>query len=139
MSSALDGLCTPGGPLAREAPDTMEFEGLVRSGAARLADAERTVNSLDGRFDLAYNAGHALCLAALRHKGYRPTKRYVVFQALPHTLDLGPEVWRVLDRAHSERNRTEYEGDQTIDERLLADVIAACKTVLAVVRQLPPI
>ena len=44
-----------------------EFEGLVRSGLARLNDAERDSNSLDSRFDLAYSAAHALCLAALRH------------------------------------------------------------------------
>jgi hypothetical protein len=117
----------------------MEFTGLVNSGTARLVDAERAVNSLDSRFDLAYNAAHALCLAALRHKGYRPTKRYIVFQALPHTLSLGPEVWRVLDRAHSERNRSEYEGDHSLDERLLAEIITACKTVLAAVRDLPAI
>ncbi len=138
VSSELEGLTGPTGSLTREPPDAMEFAGLVRSGEARLVDAERAVNSLDSRFDLAYNAAHALCLAALRHKGYRPNKqRYVVFQALPHTLGLGPEVWRVLNRAHSERNRTEYEGDRTLDERLLADVIAACKTVLAAIRKLP--
>ena len=31
---------------------------------------------MDSRFDLAYSAAHALCLAALRHHGYRPSKRY---------------------------------------------------------------
>src|SRR5262245_33974305 len=29
-----------------------------------------------------------------RHSGYRPANRYIVFQVLPHTLGLGPEVWR---------------------------------------------
>jgi hypothetical protein len=42
-----------------------EYAGLIQSGQARLADARRTVNSLASRFDLAYNAAHALCLAAL--------------------------------------------------------------------------
>lgn len=138
-SSPLEQLCTPGGPLQREAPDAREFAGLLRSGETRLADAERQANSLESRFDLAYNAAHALCLAALRHAGYRSSKRYIVFQALPHTLGLGPEVWRVLDRAHSQRNRSEYEGDLTVDERLLTDVIKACKTVLASLRELPPL
>ena len=54
--------------LAAETPDRKEFEGLVRSGLARLSDAEKKGNSLDGRFDLAYNAAHALCLAALRSR-----------------------------------------------------------------------
>jgi hypothetical protein len=31
-----------------------------------------------------------------RHHGYRPSKRYIVFQVLPDTLGLGPDVWRVL-------------------------------------------
>jgi hypothetical protein len=117
----------------------VEFAGLVHSGEKRLADAERQVNSLESRFDLAYNAAHALSLAALRHSGYRPSKRYVVFQVLPHTLELGPEVWRVLDRAHNVRNRSEYEGDMSIDERLLAELVQSCKLVLASLRRLPPL
>jgi hypothetical protein len=95
--------------------------------------------SLESRFDLAYNAAHAFCLAALRHAGYRPLKRYIVFQALPHTLGLGPEIWRVLDRAHAVRNRSEYEGDLSVDERLLAELIKACRTVLVSLEKLPPI
>jgi hypothetical protein len=50
---------------------------------------------------------------------YRPRNRYIVFQALPHTLGLGPEVWRVLAKCHDMRNRSEYEGEYDIDERLL--------------------
>jgi hypothetical protein len=42
----------------------------VRSGLARLKDAQLVSNSLDSRFDLAYGAAHALCLAALRHHGF---------------------------------------------------------------------
>jgi len=42
-----------------------ELENLVRSGHL----------SLEGRFDLAYNAAHALALAALRHRGYRSDNR----------------------------------------------------------------
>lgn len=131
MTSPLDNLVA-GGSLHREAPDVSEYEGLVRSGRIRLGDAESTSNALESRFDLAYNAAHALCLAALRRSGYRPAnKRYVVFQALPHTLGLGPEVWKVLDLAHSRRNRSEYEGDLNLPERLLDDVIAAARKVLA--------
>lgn len=138
MPSPLDALCGPGGPLAKEPPDRAEYLGLMQSGHARLADARRTANSLASRFDLAYNAAHALCLAALRRAGYRSSKRYVVFQVLPHTLGLGPEVWRVLDRAHNVRNRSEYEGDLSIDEKLLASVIEACDAVSAALKALPP-
>ena len=91
MPSPLDNLSGAGKPLSAEPPDAHEFAGLKRAGLARLKDAENRTLSLEGRFDLAYNAAHALCLAALRHAGYRPRNRYVVFQVLPHTLDLGPE------------------------------------------------
>ena len=139
MSLPLEDLCGPSGPLQKEPPDAVEFAGLVHSGSTRLIDAERLENSLESRSDLAYNAAHAMCLAALRRAGYRSSKRYIVFQALPHTLDLGPEVWRVLDRAHGVRNRSEYEGDQSVDERLLADLIKACRVVLAALEKLPPL
>ncbi len=138
MTSPLDNLCGPGQPLRKEAPDAKEFAGLKHSGLTRLADAEKRANSLESRFDLAYNAAHALCLAALRRSGYRATNRYIVFQALPHTLGLGPEVWRVLARCHELRNRGEYEGDLYVDDRLLTDLITACKVVAAALDKLPP-
>jgi hypothetical protein len=115
------------------------FAGLKRSGHARLKDAVNTGNSLEGRFDLAYNAAHALCLAALRWYGYRPSNRYIVFQLLPHTLGLGPEVWRVLSKCHDIRNLGEYEGDLNIDDRIVADLIVACQTVSAKVDALRPL
>ena len=125
--------------LAREAPEAKEFDGLVRSGLARLKDAEKQENSLESRFDLAYGAAHALCLAALRHHGYRASKRYIVFQVLPDTLGLGPEVWRVLSKCHDMRNRTEYEGALDVDERLVTDLIVACRKVADKIGQLPAI
>jgi hypothetical protein len=48
---------------------------------------------------------------------------------LPHTLGLGPEVWRILSKAHEIRNRAEYEGDIGVDERVVHDLIAACGIV----------
>lgn len=92
MPSPLDALGGPGKSLRLEPSDAKEFEGLKRSGVARLKDASNSMLSLEGRFDLAYNAAHALCLAALRWHGYRPANRYIVFQVLPHTLALGPDV-----------------------------------------------
>ena len=129
MTSPFDNLSGPGKPLKAEPPDAKEFAGLKRSGHARLQDALNSSLSLEGRFDLAYNAAHALCLAALRWNGYRSTNRYIVFQLLPHTLGLGPEVWRVLSKCHDIRNLGEYEGDLNIDERIVTDLVAACQTV----------
>src|SRR4051812_14533194 len=87
-----------------------EIDGLVRSATARLIDAQKTSNSPESRFDLAYNAAHAFALAALRFHRYRSEKRYIVFQVLPHTLGVAAPTWRLLDRCHRERNATEYEG-----------------------------
>jgi hypothetical protein len=87
---------------------------------------------------LAYNAAHALCLAALRWNGYRSTNRYLVFQLLPHTLGLRPEVWRVLSKCHDIRNLGEYEGDLNVDDRIVTDLITACRAVVAKVDALEP-
>lgn len=139
MTSPLENLSGPDKALRKEAPDAREFAGLKQSGLRRLTDAARKANSVESRFDLAYNAAHALCLAALRRAGYRATNRYIVFQVLPHTLGIGPEVWRVLARCHDVRNRGEYEGDLGVDEQLLAELIKACRTVAAALDKLPPI
>ncbi len=80
MTSPLERLTGPGKLLTAEPPDAKEFARLKHSGVTRLKDAENTTNSLEGRFDLAYNAAHALCLAALRYRGFRPSNRYIVFQ-----------------------------------------------------------
>jgi hypothetical protein len=139
VPSPLENLCGPGKPLRAEPPDTAEFDGLKRSGLARLADADKASLALESRFDLAYNAAHALCLAALRWHGYRSANRYIVFQLLPHTLGLGPEVWRVLARCHEVRNKGEYEGDLDVDERLVVDLLAACHVVATKLDSLGPV
>lgn len=139
MTSAFEKLCGAGKPLKVEPPDAKEFAGLVRSGTARLNDATNHTLALESRFDLAYNAAHALCLAALRWHGYRSSNRYIVFQLLPSTLGLGPEVWRVLSKCHDIRNLGEYEGDLNVDERIVTDLIAACHVVAAKVGALPAI
>ena len=135
MSQPLDNLSGSGKQLKAEAPDAAEIAGLLRTGMARLQDARNTSLALESRFDLAYNAAHALCLAALRRKGYRASNRYIVFQVLPHTLGLGPEVWRVLDKCHNTRNLGEYEGLLDVDARLVSDLITATQAVADTVQQ----
>ena len=92
--------------------------------------------SLESQFDLAYNAAHAICLAALRWHGYRAKHRYIVFQVLPHTLGVGPEVWRILAKAHDTRNLGEYEGHLNLDERFVTDLITAAHSVAEKVNDL---
>ena len=70
MSQALDHLAGPGKPLKAEAPDANEIGGLLRTGVARLNDARNGALALESRFDLAYNAAHALCLAASQTFGF---------------------------------------------------------------------
>ena len=139
MTSAFENLCGPGKPLRAEPPDAGEFNGLLRSARARLKDAGNASLSLESRFDLGYNAAHALCLAALRWRGYRSANRYIVFQLLPQTLGVGAEVWRVLAKCHQVRNLGEYEGDLNVDDRLVVDLLTACKAVEAKVAALAPL
>ncbi len=134
-SVALDNLVNIG-KLKLEPGDQIEFDGLVRSGRTRLADARNLALALESRFDLAYNAAHALALAALRWHGYRPDARYLVFQVLPHTLGFGPEVWRILAKCHEKRNLAEYQGFVEIDERLTLDLIQAAELLLSGVEKL---
>jgi hypothetical protein len=47
-------------------------------------------------------------------------------------------VWGLLAKCHEVRNLGEYEGDLNVDERLLTDLIAACKVVAAALDKLPP-
>ena len=117
------------GQLKVEPAAQAEFDGLVRSGRNRLKDAGNDVNSVDSRFDLAYNAAHALALAALRAKGYRSESRYLVFQCLQHTIDLPNEQWRVLDQAHRKRNLAEYEGEMDVDEQLVEAMLRVAREV----------
>jgi hypothetical protein len=118
------------GQLKVEPPAQAEFDGLVRSGQVRLADAINSALSLESRFDLAYNAAHALSLAAMRWHGYRSENRYQVFQCLAHTLGLEATQWRVLDQAHRKRNLAEYEGDLDVDEALV-DALVRCTQIVA--------
>ena len=88
------------GKLKVEEASESEIKGLLQSGTARLEDARNSTLNIESRFDLAYNAAHALSLVSLRKQGYRSENRYLVFQCLQYTVDLPSEQWRVLDQAH---------------------------------------
>lgn len=124
------------GQLKNEPFNQQEFDGLVGSGQKRLKDSKNIALSYESRFDLAYNAAHALALAALRRHDYRSANRYLVFQALQHTVGVGPELWRVLAKCHDYRNLAEYEGWMEIDGQLLRDLIAATQTLSDLINKL---
>ncbi|MFO1311023.1 MAG: hypothetical protein U1F41_03055 [Burkholderiales bacterium] len=131
-SRELDNLASIG-KLKREPPTNDEIMGLLRSAEERLRDAERIELTYSSRFDLAYNAAHALALVALRQAGYRSDNRYIVFQALTHTTGLSAVKWRVLAKAHERRNLAEYEGHLERDERLLDELIVIAGELHAIV------
>jgi hypothetical protein len=126
--------------LKYEAADQKEFDGLLNSGRKRLDDAKKTELSPESKFDLAYGAAHAFALAAMRWHGYRPAnKRFVVFQALAHTLGAEREIWRLLDKCHGVRNTFEYDGIFNVDSRLLTDLLSATEAIRRRVERLGPI
>ena len=125
------------GKIKAEPPNARELAGLLASGERRLTDAQRADLAFDSRFDLAYNAAHALALYALRRLGYRSDNRYLVFQALPHTLGLPAAQWRVLARAHEQRHLAEYEGHLGHDDQLLVDLLAATGPMLSAIHKQP--
>jgi hypothetical protein len=127
------------GQLKAEPVVQAELDGLLRSGAARIKDAENAGLSMESRFDLAYNAAHAFSLAALRFHGYRSENRFLVFQSLQHTLKISPPKWRILDQAHKKRNLVEYEGSVDIDASLLEAMIRIVREVEAAVIALGPV
>lgn len=113
-----------------------EITGLVQRGLVKIEDYKRLDLSADSRFDLAYNAAHALCLAALRQAGYRSENRYIVFQCSQHTIGLEPQYWRVLSDAHRERNVAEYEGDIVVNQQLVEALVRVVDIVAERVQEL---
>lgn len=130
----LENLVRSGG-LNKEPPDRKECEGLLRSAIDRLKDAHSPALSFASRFDLTYNAAHALALTALRLHGYRSDRRYLVFQCLVHTIDASKAQVRMFALCHERRNLAEYEGYMDVDAALLIDLLAATDNLMARVQK----
>lgn len=128
-NESLENLVRSGG-LKVEPPERKECDGLMRSATARLKDAQTISLSFASRFDLAYNAAHAIALTALRLSGYRSDKRYLVFQCLVHTADANKLQVRLFALCHERRNLAEYEGYMDEDEALLAQLLESTSQLL---------
>lgn len=124
------------GELHEEPVNDKEFKGLVASATDRLNDVLNGNLTFESRFDLTYNAAHALALAALRYQGYRSNKRYLVFQCLAHTLGLSKSKTRVFAICHERRNLAEYQGHMDVDEQLLKELVSGTKELLKMVGEL---
>jgi hypothetical protein len=59
-----------------------------------------------------------------------------VFQCLEHTLKWPAERWRVLDAAHQQRNRAEYEGTLDVEESGIAELCGLVKRLISDVEAL---
>lgn len=129
MLEQLENLVRTGG-LKPEPPDANESKGLLNSAVDRLKDAHNPQLSFASRFDLAYNAAHALALYALRAQGYRSDKRYLVFQCLIHTADLTKTQVQIFSLCHNRRNLAEYEGYMDVDEALLKELLDVASLLL---------
>jgi hypothetical protein len=125
----LENLVRSGG-LNKEPPDRTECEGSLRSAVDRLKDAHSPALSFASRFDLAYNAAHALALRALRLQGYRSGKRHLVFQCLVHTIDASKAQVRMFALWHrlpQRRHHLDLRRDRPHD--LLNTVTRICQTL----------
>ena len=95
---ALDNLVRIG-QLKAEPRNVTEVTRMLEMARTRLADAQLSRLSLEGRFTSAYTVALAAALAALRWHGYRSANRYTVFQCLAHTVIWPANRWRVFDAA----------------------------------------
>jgi hypothetical protein len=124
--------------LKREAPSRKEYDGMLKSAQRGLTDAQNESIDTDSQFDLAVEAAHKLALVALRREGYRSENRITVFQTLVHTISVKNADLQVFLKAHNERNLAAYQGRGDLDEKLLADLIAATKRLSEAVAKLTP-
>ncbi len=124
--------------LKAEPPLRKEYEGMLRSAQRGLVDAQNESIATDSQFDLAVEAAHKFALAALRRDGYRSENRITVYQTLTHTIGVSNADLQIFLKAHNERNLASYQGRIDIDERLLADLIAATKRLSASMAKLAP-
>ncbi len=133
--TALDNLVRIG-QLKAEPRNDAEVQRMLAMAQTRLADAQLSHVSQEGRFTSAYNAAHAAALAALRWHGYRSENRFTVFQCLAHTVNWPPARWRVLDAAHQKRNLAEYEGYLEVEEATISEMSSLAAHLIADVRAL---
>ena len=136
--SPLHRLGGPGKCSRDGAPDAKEFAGLVRSGLARLKDAENTANSLGGQIR---SRVHALTRCAWRRWASRvpASRRYMSFRCSRTHWASDPKCGESCRSATTCGIGRSTKVTLDVDERLVGDLIGACRNVAGKVRQLPPI
>jgi hypothetical protein len=127
MNDALASLVKTG-QLKVQSTSKAELAGFLANADQSLADARISALSSANRFKLAYDAAHALALAAIRAHGYRPGAgpghRAIVFQSLVHTIGVSATLASSLNRYHTKRNRSEYDGLVIATDAEASDLLA---------------
>jgi hypothetical protein len=75
------------------------------------------------------------CADCFAFVGFRSDKRYLVFQCLVHTADIGKVQVRLFALCHERRNLAEYEGYMDEDEALLAQLLESAAQLLVRVQE----
>jgi hypothetical protein len=124
--------------LREERAAPLEVQGLLSSAKDYLADARRQTNSQATRFNVAYEAAHAIALAAMRALDLRPAQgpghRAVVFNALNSTTGATAAVFVPLMKANDKRNKLTYDGLTTFSAAELAELIDCATALERIVR-----
>lgn len=107
---------------------------MLAAATNRLADALRTDNSPETRFDCAYTAIRAIADAALLTQGFRtstskPGHHQITLQCLVHTLGVDPSTVRILDSLRKQRNLSDYDGE-TITKAALQECLQQAQALL---------
>ena len=106
-----------------------EIQRLLRGLERSLADARIKGLSNEGRLTAAYDSLLRLATIALRAAGYRtspeqPGHHAITLQALPLTLGTGADLTAQMDAFRRKRNLAAYEGDDSVSDRDLAELMA---------------
>jgi hypothetical protein len=121
------------GRLRRERTSPQEVTGFLAIARTALDDASIPALSPSGRFKHAYDAAHALALCALRVNDVRPSTglghRAIAFEALPASIGLESRIASTLQRYHTRRNKSEYEGLATVSDKEARELVALATTL----------
>lgn len=106
-----------------------EIQRLLRGLERSLADARVEALSNEGRLAASYDSLLRLATIALRAAGYRtspeqPGHHAITLQALPLTLGTNADLTTQLDIFRRKRNLAAYEGDDSVSDRDLAELLA---------------
>lgn len=111
--SPLDNL-VEAGVLKTHVADPKELQVHISIARERLKDASLAGLSPSGKFTSLYDAAHALCMAAIKIYGYRPSDerghRQGLFNVIDQVTPAAASAKNILLQAHGVRNVMQYDG-----------------------------